>query len=105
MLENRGHQPFDLVFMDVEMPEMDGLTATAMIRQRERTTGQHLLIVAFTAYAMKGDEEVCPAAGMDAYLAKPIQPRDLHEILEQQVAQRRKSFSVSEPQEGKPLIS
>ena len=68
---------FDVVLMDVQMPEMDGLEATAAIRDRERATGGHLPIVALTAHAMKGDAERCLEAGMDAYLAKPLQPREL----------------------------
>jgi CheY-like chemotaxis protein/HPt (histidine-containing phosphotransfer) domain-containing protein len=68
---------FDLVLMDVQMPEMDGLETTAAIRSRERRTGGHLPIVAVTAHAMKADVERCLAAGMDAHVAKPLQPREL----------------------------
>jgi len=64
---------FDLVFMDIQMPEMDGLAATAAIRSWEKTTGTHVPIVAMTAHAMKGDQEICLAAGMDGYISKPIQ--------------------------------
>ena len=63
---------FDVVLMDVQMPEMDGLAATAAIRIRERTTGEHLPVLALTASAMKGDRERCFAAGMDGYITKPI---------------------------------
>jgi CheY-like chemotaxis protein len=70
-------QPFDLVLMDVQMPEMDGFEATAAIREREGTSGRHVPIVALTAHAQKEDAERCLAAGMDAYLAKPLQPRKL----------------------------
>jgi PAS domain S-box-containing protein len=99
MLERAGHEPvlaangrealalletqrFDLALMDVQMPELDGLETTAAIRERERTAGGHLPIVALTAHAMKGDAERCLRAGMDAYLAKPLQPRELAAAIE-----------------------
>ena len=65
-------QEFDVVLMDVEMPEMDGLEATAVIRVQEKQTGKHIPIVAMTAHAMKGDRERCLEAGMDEYVSKPI---------------------------------
>jgi CheY-like chemotaxis protein len=74
-------RPFDLVLMDVQMPEMDGLEATAAIRAQERQTGQHLPIIALTANAMKGDAEVCLAAGMDGYVSKPIKMEALRAAL------------------------
>ncbi|HWP43182.1 MAG TPA: response regulator, partial [Blastocatellia bacterium] len=74
-------QHFDLIFMDVQMPEMNGFEATALIRQREKETGKHILIVAMTARAMRGDREECLAAGMDAYVSKPIRPEDLSEAI------------------------
>jgi len=74
-------EPFDLVLMDVQMPDMDGLQATARIRQLEAARGGHTFIVAMTANAMKGDEEACLEAGMDAYLSKPIQRDRLSAVL------------------------
>jgi PAS domain S-box-containing protein len=99
LLEKRGHhvvvagngaealaamdkQDFDLVFMDVQMPEMDGLEATAVIRGKEKITGKHQPIIALTAHAMKGDREKCISGGMDGYLTKPIRPQELDEVLE-----------------------
>jgi CheY-like chemotaxis protein len=95
LLEKRGHtvtvvntgkdvltaltqQSFDLVLMDVQMPEMDGLETAAGIRAQERLTGRHLPIIAMTANAMQGDAEKCFAAGMDAYIAKPMRANDLY---------------------------
>jgi CheY-like chemotaxis protein len=72
---------FDLVFMDVQMPEMDGLTATRIIRSREKLTGVRMPIIAMTAHAMNGDREECLAAGMDAYISKPIRRPDLLEAI------------------------
>jgi PAS domain S-box-containing protein len=72
---------FDLVLMDVQMPELDGFETTAAIREREKVRGGHLPIVALTAHAMKGDAERCLAAGMDAYLAKPLEMAQLRGVL------------------------
>ena len=101
LLERRGHQvtvaangrealtavdaqPFDVVLMDVQMPEMGGFEATAAIRALEAARpGAHLAIVAMTAHAMKGDRERCLAAGMDGYLSKPIDPKHLCALVEQ----------------------
>jgi signal transduction histidine kinase/CheY-like chemotaxis protein len=70
-------QTFDIILMDVQMPEMDGLAATAAIRQWERTAGGHRIIIAMTAHAMKGDREKCLDAGMDGYVPKPVNPKEL----------------------------
>src|SRR5262245_2591536 len=71
------HQHFDVAIMDVQMPDVDGLAATGMIREREKANGGHLPIVAMTAHAMTGDRERCLEAGMDGYLSKPIDPLQL----------------------------
>ena len=73
---------FDLILMDVEMPEMDGLEATRLIRERERGTSTHLPIIAMTAHAMATDEQRCLDAGMDAYIAKPIRQDTVFETIE-----------------------
>jgi signal transduction histidine kinase/DNA-binding response OmpR family regulator len=74
-------QEFDVIFMDVQMPEMDGVTATGEIRKREKMTGRHMPIVAMTAHAMKGDKEKCLQAGMDDYVSKPIRRKDLADVI------------------------
>jgi len=100
ILEKRGHRVvvandgkaalrtlekdrFDVVLMDLQMPEMGGLEATAAIREAEQSNGRHLPIVAMTAHAMKGDRERCLEGGMDAYLAKPIQAAALIQTIEE----------------------
>jgi PAS domain S-box-containing protein len=74
-------QRFDLILMDVQMPELDGLQATLLIREKERGTGRHVPIIAMTAHAMKGDREECLAAGMDGYVPKPIRAHELSSAL------------------------
>ncbi|MFH1033005.1 MAG: PAS domain-containing protein [Pseudomonadota bacterium] len=81
-LEALERQDFDLVLMDVEMPEMDGLAATRAIRQREGRTGGHIPIIAMTAHAMAEHRESCLAAGMDDYVSKPLEPKRLFEVIE-----------------------
>jgi signal transduction histidine kinase/DNA-binding response OmpR family regulator/putative methionine-R-sulfoxide reductase with GAF domain len=73
---------FDLVLMDVQMPELDGLEATAAIRAQERGTGRHLPIIAMTAHALQGDQKRCLDAGMDGYVTKPMQAADLYAAID-----------------------
>lgn len=81
-LEAMENQQFDLVLMDVEMPDMSGFEVTAAIREQEGVTGKHTPIIAVTAHAMKGDMDRCLAAGMDGYLAKPVKSAELFEAIE-----------------------
>jgi PAS domain S-box-containing protein len=98
MLQERGHRVtvaadgratldaflkgrFDLILMDVQMPVMDGLEATAAIREREAGNGHHVPIIALTAHAMRGDEELLHQAGMDAYVPKPVKPEQLFRVM------------------------
>ena len=98
-LERLENESFDLVLMDVQMPEIDGFEATATIRKKEEATGTHLPIVAMTAHAMQGDKERCLAAGMDGYLSKPLNVKELlavvQSVLEKSRLDARPSFPVS----------
>ena len=115
LLEKRGHHvtmtvsgrgaldalakdTYDLVLMDVQMPEMDGLEATAALREIEKKKGDGIRqpVIALTAHAMKGDRERCLAAGMDGYLIKPIQPQELDAILGGYVARRKATSDALE---------
>ena len=78
-------ETYDVVLMDIQMPGMSGIEATAAIRARERTSGEHVRIVAMTAHAMNGDRDRCLEAGMDAYVTKPIDSRTLFSIIEPRV--------------------
>ena len=91
-------QPFDLVLMDIQMPEMDGLEVTRAIREKERLGGGHLPIVAMTAHAMKGDKETCLQTGMDSYISKPISARELFAALDLVIN------SAEPPQGSQPLV-
>jgi len=97
-LEVLAKDRYDLAFMDVQMPEMDGFQATSALRAREKEKGDgfHQPVIALTAHAMKGDQERCLAAGMDGYLTKPIGQQQLDEILEEYIALRRRSVNALE---------
>jgi two-component system sensor histidine kinase/response regulator len=113
LLEKRGHSvivvkngrealeairnaEYDLVLMDVQMPEMDGIAATAALRAIERETGRHLPVIAMTALVMKGDRERCLGAGMDGYLPKPIRSQELDEVLDKYVTQKIRGSGPAE---------
>ena len=95
---------FDVIAMDVQMPEMDGLEATAVIRRWERTTRTHVPIIAMTAHAMKGDRERCLEAGMDGYTSKPIRISELEEVIAKVVPAISVNASASKTDEPKQLI-
>ena len=105
-LEKMGHKPIvvkngkealekfkaerlDAIFMDVQMPQMDGLSATAAIREIESHDGRHIPIFAMTAHALKGDRERCLSAGMDGYITKPAKLEDIRKTLETLTAERQ----------------
>jgi two-component system, sensor histidine kinase and response regulator len=90
---------FDLVFMDVQMPQLNGLEATKEIRAREKSTGRHIPIIAMTAHAMKGDRDTCIAAGMDGYLSKPIRAAEMFEQIELHVGEKSQ-LAVVRPAPG-----
>ncbi len=94
-LDTLGEHTFDLVLMDVQMPEMDGFETTAIIRKRESAEGGHMPIVAMTAYAMKGDREHCLNAGMDDYVSKPIRSAELFEVIDRvcRLSRRLKDYA------------
>jgi len=87
---------FDVILMDIQMPEMDGLEATSAIRAREKETGTKTWIVAMTAQALKGDRERCLAAGMDDYLSKPVRAHQLHELLDRIFADDPRAMSAED---------
>jgi two-component system sensor histidine kinase/response regulator len=97
----RGH-PFDLILMDVQMPNMDGLEATGLIRGKEKATGEHIPIIALTAHAMKGDREVCLEAGMDGYVSKPLKADELFSTIREVMADRMKDAPTASQAAAEP---
>jgi signal transduction histidine kinase/CheY-like chemotaxis protein len=119
LLEDRGHtvvvandgrealdilarESFDLILMDVQMPRMDGFAATAAIRAGEAGTGRHMVILAMTAHAMKGDRERCLAAGMDGYISKPIRAEQFLATVEGSLTTAGESEAASGSEESRP---
>ncbi len=96
-LEALDKDSYDLILMDIQMPEMNGWEATRAIRERERESGGHIPIVAMTAHAMKGDEEKCLASGMDDYLTKPIRTAELLAALDRIGSHKADSEVVLQP--------
>ena len=94
-LETLDHSSFDLMLLDIQMPEFDGFQVIEAIRRREQTAGGHLPVVALTAHAMKGDRDRCLRAGMDDYLTKPIRSAELFEVIDRVLAGRPPSESAS----------
>ncbi|MGB7343973.1 MAG: response regulator [Pirellulaceae bacterium] len=122
LLEKRGHtvvvaangklateifanEEFDVVLMDVQMPEMDGFEATAAIRFGEQQTGKHIPILAMTAHAMKGDRQRCLDAGMDSYISKPLQDSQLFEAVERLASGTNYKLDPSSGDSSKPIES
>ena len=110
ILEKQGHQVtgacdgkealealesdiFDLILMDVQMPKMDGLEATAAIREKEKKTGAHIPIIAMTAHAMIGDRDHCIEAGMDDYISKPLKADRLLNLIEHVATKKKRAQS------------
>ena len=94
-VERVAQERFDLVLMDVQMPDVDGLEATRRIRERERTEGRHTPVIAITASAMQGDEARCVSVGMDAYLSKPVLPQTLFDTI-QRVLRRASAAAATQ---------
>ncbi|MBF0383174.1 MAG: PAS domain S-box protein [Magnetococcales bacterium] len=97
VLDMTSNKRYDMIFMDVQMPEMDGLTAVKELREREKSDGHksHTSVVALTAFALAGDERMCLSAGMDDYLCKPVSSQDLRRVLCRWVGDEKKAAALS----------
>ncbi len=102
-VENWENEQFDLIFMDVQMPELDGFGATAAIREKEKATGKHIPIIAMTAHALKGDRERCLEGGMDGYISKPVNFAEVRETLER--VSEQGPTEQSTPADAKPIAA
>jgi two-component system, sensor histidine kinase and response regulator len=95
---------FEIILMDIQMPGMDGLEATASIREKEKLTGGHIPIVAMTAHALVGDQERCLASGMDGYISTPIRTSELFAVIEKMLDDQHKSESDRLPSRQANLL-
>jgi two-component system sensor histidine kinase/response regulator len=95
-VEAYDKDPFDMILMDVQMPDMSGLEATRMIRASEAGSGRHITILALTAHAMAGDRESCMEAGMDDYLSKPLHLPALRKMIRRWLSHREKLVQPDE---------
>jgi two-component system sensor histidine kinase/response regulator len=98
-------ESFDLVLMDIQMPDMDGFEATAKIREKDKLSGEHTPIIAMTAHALKGDQERCIAAGMDGYVSKPIRTIELISAIENLLASKRSAQNIDSAALFDPVVS
>jgi signal transduction histidine kinase/CheY-like chemotaxis protein len=96
---------FDLVLMDIQMPNMDGFEATSIIRKKEEATGRHIPIIAMTAHALKGDQERCVAAGMDGYVSKPIRTSELFSAIESLLPKKDSAPTIPPPTLADPVAT
>jgi len=98
-------QTFDLILMDLQMPEVDGFEAVARIRAREQQTGSRIPIIALTAHAMNGDRERCLQAGMDDYISKPIQAHTLANSIQAALLKQGRDGSAEPPPDSQPTVA